>query len=145
MDALLFQLQGFSSTITSPCLFGGVTLQGPSSITKPVKDEHPGPENDQHDWTLKISLVFRKLERHVWTAATSLTSVKPEDDRVINGIIATLEEPANEDSFNQHGELSLSRMRAYSFCTKSEGFGSLTRSRSGGCLVCRDSRTIAGR
>ena len=47
MLALLFQLQGFSETVTWPCASGFCTLQGPSSMTRPVKLEQPGPPLSQ--------------------------------------------------------------------------------------------------
>ena len=68
--ALLFQLQGFSDTSTWPALFGAVTLHGPSSMTRPVKEEHPGPEGD-------ISAMLHVLGRET-QSYLRLAKVRPD-------------------------------------------------------------------
>ncbi len=48
MVALLFHAQGFFSVPGLPlCLAGSAALHGPNSISKPVKEEHPGPPFSQ--------------------------------------------------------------------------------------------------
>ena len=71
MFASLFQEYGFHRVPLEGLFFMSI-LHGPSSMSKPIEDEHPGPT---HMWRHSVLIMFRSHNNR-------LTSVDPHHDIV---------------------------------------------------------------